>query len=203
MIVALIPAGGRSSRMGQPKLLLPLGRRTVLEHVIAALQAVDIPKILVVAAPDLAELATLARASGAEALLLPEATPDMRATVEHGLRWIEERWAPTERDSWLLVPADHPTLRPDVVEELVKARAQHRHASIFVPTFGGKRGHPVLLGWRHAEMLRAFRAGEGINVYLREQSEAVVEAAVDSAEIHRDLDTPDDYEQLQREFAGE
>ncbi len=201
MIVALIPAGGRSSRMGRPKLLLPLGRRTVLEHVIAAVQAADISKILVVAAPNLPELAALTGASGADALLLPEETPDMRATVEHGLRWIEGHWAPTERDAWLLVPADHPTLRPHVVRELVKASEQHPHASIFIPTFGGKRGHPMLVGWRHAEMLRAFRAGEGINVYLREQGEAVAEVAVASAEIHRDLDTPEDYEHLQREFS--
>ena len=38
MIFALIPAAGKSTRMGRPKLALPLGEKTVLEHVIAALR---------------------------------------------------------------------------------------------------------------------------------------------------------------------
>jgi CTP:molybdopterin cytidylyltransferase MocA len=32
---AIIPAAGRSVRMGQPKLLLPWGQTTLLEHVLA------------------------------------------------------------------------------------------------------------------------------------------------------------------------
>ncbi len=35
---ALIPAAGKSARMGRPKLTLPLGGRTVLEHVVTALR---------------------------------------------------------------------------------------------------------------------------------------------------------------------
>ncbi len=34
MIFAVVPAAGRASRMGRPKLSLPLGGRTVLEHVV-------------------------------------------------------------------------------------------------------------------------------------------------------------------------
>ena len=38
MTFALIPAAGRSRRMGRPKLALPLAGRSVLEHVVGALQ---------------------------------------------------------------------------------------------------------------------------------------------------------------------
>ena len=34
----------------------------------------------------------------------------MRATVEAGLNWLEERLRPEPEDDWLLMPADHPTL---------------------------------------------------------------------------------------------
>ena len=102
MIYALLPAAGKSVRMGQPKLGLRLGDRTVLETVVASLRAADTGPILVVLGPHLAELASLAGRAGAEVLLLPAQTPDMRATVEQGLRWLEERFHPRPpRKLWL------------------------------------------------------------------------------------------------------
>ena len=37
MRFAVVPACGHSTRMGRPKLALPLGDRTVIERVVAAL----------------------------------------------------------------------------------------------------------------------------------------------------------------------
>src|SRR4051812_30349558 len=88
---ALIPAPGKSARMGRPKLALPLGGCTILERVIAALRGAGVDTVLVVLAPHSHDLIDLARATGAEVLALPEETPDMRATVERGLDWLAER----------------------------------------------------------------------------------------------------------------
>jgi CTP:molybdopterin cytidylyltransferase MocA len=197
MIFAVLPAGGHSTRMGRPKLALPLGGRTLLEHVIAALRAAEIEHVLVVLGPHVAELA---QAAGAHVHILPEATPDMRATVEDGLRWLEERFQPKRDDCWLLVPADHPTLQVEVVRSLISARDTHPQRSIFVPTYQAKRGHPTLLAWSHVPGIRSLPAGQGINTYLRQQIDQTLEVAVDSAEILLDLDTPEDYERLLREW---
>ena len=61
-VFALIPAAGKSARMGRPKLSLPLGDHTVLECVIATLREAGISDILVVVAASfqLARSATLA-----------------------------------------------------------------------------------------------------------------------------------------------
>src|SRR5947209_8500903 len=118
MIVALVAAGGQSRRMGQPKLLLPLGRQTILERVIHTIRQAGIERILVVANGQVPELTTIAQSAGATVHALTEPTPDMRATVELGLTWIERTWSPADRDCWLLVPADHPALEPDVIRQL-------------------------------------------------------------------------------------
>src|SRR4051794_1347041 len=101
MTFALIPAGGRSRRMGRPKLALPLGRRSVLEHVIAALHQAGVEHVLVVVGRHVADLTALAERAGAHALLLPDETEDMRATVAHGLRWLEDRFQPQPDAGWL------------------------------------------------------------------------------------------------------
>jgi molybdenum cofactor cytidylyltransferase len=196
MILAVIPAGGLSQRMGRPKLALPLGDRTVLEHVIGALRESSVEHILVVIGPHVPELVALARRAGAEILLLTEQTDDMRATVEHGLRWLEEHRLPREDDAWLLVPADHPTVNPGVIRQIVEARTANPGAAIIIPTFQGRRGHPVLFAWNNVAGIRAFPKGKGLNAYIRQQPAAICEVAVDSDDILCDLDTPEQYELL-------
>ena len=48
MILAIILAAGESKRMGQPKMLLPWGKVTVLEHVISVFMRAGINDIVVV-----------------------------------------------------------------------------------------------------------------------------------------------------------
>ncbi len=166
MIFAVVPACGHSSRMGRPKLSLPLGDRTVIEHVIAALLGGGVDRILVVVGPHVPELVPLVVAPRTDVLALSEATPDMRATVERGLAHLEEQFHPQPEDWWLLAPADHPVLSAAVVRELIAA-ASSAH-SIIVPVHAGKRGHPTLIRWRHVEQIRALPADRGINSFLRE-----------------------------------
>lgn len=198
MTIALIPAGGHSKRMGRPKLSLPLGDASVLACVVAALRRAEVISILVVVGPHVPELASLAEAAGAQVCLLPVETPDMRATVMAGLDWIERHWRPRSEDPWLLVPADHPTLDSTVVRQLQQARQAHADHSIVIPTFQGKRGHPTLIDWKHVAGMQALPADTGLNVYLRRHEAETLLLPVAVESILWDLDTPHDYERLQR-----
>lgn len=196
MNLAVIPAAGKSSRMGRSKLALPLGNGTVLGHVVGALRQAGIEHILVVVGPHVPELVPLAGAAGASVLLLEAETADMRATLEQGVHWLEMQFRPCDGDNWLVVPADHPTLSPGVVSQLLRAREANPHYSIVVPTYGGRRGHPALLGWQHVVGIRRLPADHGLNAYLRQHADATLEIAVDSPDILSDLDTAEDYERL-------
>ena len=137
MIFAVVPAAGRSSRMGRPKLSLPLGEYTVLEHVLLALRQGGVDETVVVVGPHDPALTPLAEAAGGHVVSLAEPTPDMRATVEQGLRWLENHFHPHPEDAWLLAPADHPTLDAAVVRRLCEAYAAKPSSSIAVPAFMG------------------------------------------------------------------
>jgi molybdenum cofactor cytidylyltransferase len=191
---AVIPAAGHSTRMGRPKLALPVGGWTVIECTVAALRSGGVGHVLVVVGPHVSELVPLAAAAGADVCLLPRPTPDMRSTVEHGLRWIEEVYRPRPDDWWLLAPADHPVLDPAVVRQLVEAARPPY--SIAVPVHSGRRGHPTAIAWRHVGAIRALAPGEGINAYLRAHGPETIEVAVDSDGVLADLDTPEDYARL-------
>ncbi|MEO2091364.1 MAG: NTP transferase domain-containing protein [Gemmataceae bacterium] len=198
MTFGIIPACGHSTRMGRPKLSLPLGDRTVIEHVVRALLDGGVEGVLVVVGPHVPELESLAMRAGARVLTFSEPTPDMRATVEAGLDWLESHFRPAADDWWLLAPGDHPTLAPATVRTLLDAARADAGHSIFVPAWGGRRGHPLMASWRHAAGVRALPPGEGVNSYLKRNPEAVREVVVTDVSGLHDLDTPDDYARLLR-----
>ncbi len=197
MIYAIVPAAGKSSRMGQSKLNLPFRGSTVLECVLDALRLGGCDQILVVLGPQALDLQPLVARSGARVYLMDEDTPDMRSTVEVGLRWLEYQYQPSNTDAWFLAPADQPMLDAEVVAAVRRTYLSQSDKSIVVPTFAGKRGHPVLLSWRHVAGIRSHPAGEGLNTYLRLRTEATRELPVDRPSVLADLDTPEDYRRLQ------
>jgi CTP:molybdopterin cytidylyltransferase MocA len=67
-----------------------------------------------------------------------------------------------------------------------------------VPVFGGRRGHPTVIRWRHAAGIRGLPPGEGVNAYLRRHAAETLELSVTDPGVLCDLDTPDDYDRLSR-----
>jgi molybdenum cofactor cytidylyltransferase len=196
MIFAVVPAGGQSTRMGRHKLSLPYKGRTVLECVLDALRLGGCDEILVVLGPHVADLEPVARNANAHVCLLAAATPDMRATVEVGLGWLELHFQPGPSDAWLLAPADHPTLDAGVVSVVREAYLAQADKTIVVPTYEGKRGHPTLLAWKHVQGVRAHPPGHGLNTYLRQYQSETLQLPVANPAILCDLDTPEDYARL-------
>jgi CTP:molybdopterin cytidylyltransferase MocA len=199
VIVAVVPACGHSTRMGRPKLSLPLGDGTVLGHLVAALRSGGADRVVVVVGPHVPELAAIAEAAKADVLPLAEPTADMRATVEHGLRWIAENVGPSP-EGWLLAPADHPAVTADVVRRLCEGFRVHHAHPVVVPVHDGRRGHPTLIPWRLAGEVPRIPVGQGINALLRTAETVEVPAA--SAGVLSDLDTPDDYERIKKTWPG-
>ncbi len=196
---AIIPAAGNSSRMGAPKLLLPVKDGTIIEKTLAAWQASKVYRIVVVVRPDDRQLAMVCRSHGADVFVPPVAPPEMKDSVQYGLKYIEANFAPTAEDAWLLAPADMPNLSSRVTNALISAHSSNRPA-ILVPTLGGKRGHPVLFPWTLAGDVFSLSATEGLNVLRqRHESREIPCDAIEpeGAAAFCDVDTPQDYQRLQ------
>ena len=223
-LVAIIPAAGHSRRMGQPKLLLEVAGHSVIARVIGALQQAGVARCLVVVRADDSALATAARSAGAE-VVIPAVDPDdMRQSVEWALRHLygetlavrsakersfAERTAsvpepliptpPAPCEGWVLVPADHPTLNPKILRELVAAWSLCPDR-IAVPVFDGKRGHPTIFQRRMGEEVLALPLNQGLNQLLRSDPARVLEVEVTDPHILDDLDTPEEFLQLLRQW---
>ena len=93
-------------------------------------------------------------------------------------------------DGALLALGDQPTLRAEVVSAVIAAAAAGK---IVVPTFEGRRGHPVLIpSLCFGQVLSRFDA-VGLRGLLAERPERVVEVPVTDAWVLHDIDDPESY----------
>lgn len=206
-LVAVVPAAGLSRRMGQQKLLLQLTGKTVIAHVISALRGAGIERCLVVIRPDATELARAVLVAGGEVVQPLIAPSDMRESVECALRAIEGRdhrhcgnlKPPSEGcDGWVLIPADHPTMRSPLIRDLI-ATWSLSPTRIAVPVYAGRRGHPTIFPWSVVDEVYHLPPAQGLNQVLRSAPDRVLEMSVTDASILDDLDTPADWLRLQQE----
>jgi molybdenum cofactor cytidylyltransferase len=196
---AIVPAAGLSQRMGQPKLMLPLGSGTVIERVVTELKRASFLPVVVVR-PDQHDLQRLVRDTGAMDLELPSRTTHMRETVEFALTVLSTKYHCRPEIPWLLVPADHPLLDATIIQRLEAALGCRPDCSLAVPVYQGRRGHPLMLRWKHYQGIRSFDKNQGINAYLRQLPHETLEVVVDTPDILVDLDTPDDYARIRRKW---
>ncbi|MBL9089906.1 MAG: nucleotidyltransferase family protein [Planctomycetaceae bacterium] len=196
---AVLPAAGRSLRMGSPKLLLPWpaagGDRTatVVEHVVATWKASRVEAVVVTVHPDDARLAELCRAAGAEVVVPSTPPPDMKASIRAGLEFLAERYRPDRHDIWLTAPADLPLLTTTSIDLLIEAAETHPGVCLR-PRYGDRYGHPVVWPWSFAADVAGLAADEGLNALLQRISWQVCDAG--PACVSGDLDTPADYAAL-------
>jgi molybdopterin-guanine dinucleotide biosynthesis protein A len=188
-IGAVVLCGGRSTRMGRPKLSLPFGHETLLQRVVRILAEVADP-IVVVAAPE-QEVPPLP--AGVEIVRDPQEGLGPLAGLATGLESLQPR-APLVYAS----ACDVPLLRPEFVREVIARLGEH---DLAIPR-DGEFQHPLAAVYRTrlAPLLRELIAsGRRRPLDLIDRCDAV---RIDVAELRkvdprldslRNLNTPDEY----------
>ncbi len=196
-LFAIIPAAGHSRRMGRPKLLLPWQGTTVISHLVGELRAAGVTQIYVVLRANdatLRDAVVAANAVPVQPLIDP---PDMRTSVEYGLKFAAEDPNHLKGSGWLLIPADHPIVSRTTVTELQSVWQPDRR-QILIPTYAGQRGHPTLFSSEFASEVATIPPDCGLNWLVRQNAAVIREVPVGDSGVIVDLDTPEDYDALLR-----
>ena len=195
-VAAVILAAGRSKRMGAFKPLLPFGKQTVIESTIDYLRKGGADPVVVVLGHRAEEVR--ARVSHLNLLCVVNPAPDseMNASIAVAVRELSVTTKAT-----LIALADHPAVPPAVVSSLIET---WRHgASLVIPTWHNRGGHPVLIDLRYRDELKHLDPERGLRALFEAHRDEVKRIPVDSPYIARDMDTWDDYAALYQEVFGE
>ena len=184
-MTAIILAGGRSSRMGTPKAMLPFAGEPLIVHIVRRLQPL-FPDIVVVAAPG-------QQLPGMPVRTVEDEEPYQGPVggIYYGLRSIAEDFA-------FVTSCDAPFASTTLIDHLLRLRAQH---DIVVPQWGG-RLQPLFAVYRTTVLPKLgaqLQAGELRPVGLFEKVNTRI---VDEEEIRRfdpegssfiNMNTPGEY----------
>jgi CTP:molybdopterin cytidylyltransferase MocA len=208
---ALIPAAGYSTRMGQPKLQMPLAGKPLIVHTIEAWLSSNVDRVVVVVRPGDDDLAAavgetlgsqVAKSKCRVEIVVPTLPPpDMKASLQAALAHLQQSIQPGSDDAFLVAPGDMPRLSTAIVSRLIERHQCGRKQEILVPTLRQQRGHPVLFPWRFAAQVFQLSQHEGLNAIVEREPVELIAcndlAAADESPF-ADIDTPEQYDEIIR-----
>ena len=188
-LAAIVLAAGRSSRMGANKLLLKVGDRRVIEHILFSLKPFETIVVLGHRPDDVKDIV---EAFGAETVHNPDYDEGMTTSFQAGLRALDP-----DVEAVFMVLSDTLGFSHELLEEMKGVLMNAPEALIVSPVHEGSRGHPVLFRKSLFDEFLGLREGETMRdvVNRHENKHRYIEADIWCTV---DLDTPEDYEQVKR-----
>ena len=194
MIPGIVLAGGKSSRMGRPKALLPIGAPTdtFFDRITRTLLEAGLDDVIVVVGADSAAIrAGVQPRSGVRIIDNPDYEQGQLTSLLAGLRAIDV----ARSTAALVTLIDVPLVSAATVRTLLAAQREHE-APVVRPVSRGRHGHPVIFGRTlFAELERADPA-RGAKPVVRGHAAEMIEVPIQDEGAFTDIDTPEDYERL-------
>jgi len=194
----IVLAAGVSSRMGQPKMLLPWGKTSVLGHLIGQWRNAGSEEIAVVLGAGNQGLERELDRLGFPAenrITNPAPELGMFSSIQCATRW--PNWA--ERlTHFVIALGDQPHLQSRTLQDLLDLGARHAQKICQLSRQGRPR-HPVLLPRGDFQRL-AHSTHQNLKQFLQSPPAERAFEESDDAGLDLDLDTPADYEKAFRLF---
>jgi molybdenum cofactor cytidylyltransferase len=187
-ICAIILAAGKSERMGTNKLLLPFQGKPMIHIVVDHVMASGIAPIWIVTGAFRSDMLAALAGLPVRQCYNPDYEQGMFTSVQCGFRQI-----PSTADAAVLFLGDQPLIPGEVTRRLIGEYAR-TGKGILIPKYRGKRGHPVLIDKKYAQVIDNLVPDKGLHSLFDQYPEDIQEVEVMAPGILRDIDTRQDYE---------
>lgn len=196
-IAVVILAAGESRRMGQPKALLPFpedfphaenkkSAKTFLEHLVEVTRHPRVSLLRVVVGAHAQEIQARAKVDADELVVNGEWQRGQLSSLQAAIRNL-----PADATEGILVClVDHPLISAEVVARVIAAFDGTKD-KIVIPTYHGRRGHPVIFpSGMYAELLAA-PENIGARAVVEAHRGDVIEVPVEEEGILLNLNDPE------------
>jgi molybdenum cofactor cytidylyltransferase len=193
MVSAVLLGAGESKRMGRNKLSLPWGKKTVFEHSLGTLLQSDVREVIVVLShlnDSVGGEKNRRRGQTIKIVKNPYYKRGMSTSIRRGLQAIDP-----SAQGILIALGDQPLIKARTINALIHA-FDRRRGSIVVPSFRGKKGHPVIFDRRYFHELLRLKGDAGGRSIIEKHPEEVDLVRVRSEGVTKDIDTWKEYRKM-------
>lgn len=191
-VAGVVLAAGAGSRFGGGKLLADLDGRPILQHVLDAIAAAGIARLVVVLGADGDRVDRAIRwPAGTRRVRNPRPDEGLASSLRIGVAAARGEGEP---EAIFIALGDQPRLRPDVIRMLLSAPDA---APLTVPRYAdGSNPNPVVLRPPAYALVDEATGDRGLGPVLRAHPDLVREVPVDGD--NPDVDTPADLDRIRK-----
>jgi molybdenum cofactor cytidylyltransferase len=187
----VILAAGASRRMGEPKQLLPVHGRPLLEAALAAACESRLDEVVVVLGAHADEIRRTVRLGRARVVLNPAYAEGMSTSLRAGIASLGSRVGRA-----VVILGDQPDISAEVVDLLLDTQAASGLPAAAL-SFDGLLHPPVVLAREMWGDIESLEGDVGCRALVRAHPELVAAVAADRPGGHPvDIDTREDFERL-------
>jgi len=186
---AIVLAAGKSKRMGKNKLLLKLGGKRLIDHILDTLEASKVDEIIVVLGykPWEAMEVVEPRLNHIKVVVNERYEKGMTSSFKIGLKQVKRV------DAALLVLGDQLILDPKFINVMIKRMERNRSKALIIsPIYKGKKGHPFLLSKELFNEILSLKENEVIRDVIHRHIDKLLTIHGAKWTI-MDIDTPKDF----------
>jgi molybdenum cofactor cytidylyltransferase len=188
MISAILLAAGQSKRMGELKQLMPFGQSTIVRQAVDNLLGSAVVEVIVVVGYRAEDVTKAIAAKPIRIVMNPDYEQGMSTSIIAGLNLVHGGV-----QAVMLAMGDQPLVNSETINILIEEFCNH-DKGIAVPTYQGRRGHPIIFAIKYKKKLLKLKGDVGGRQIIKDHPDDVLEVAVDSESIVADFDTTDDYQ---------
>ena len=188
MISAILLAAGQSKRMGELKQLMPFGQSTIVEQAIDNLLGSAVNEVIVVVGYKAEDVIKAIARKSIKLAINPDYEHGMSTSIIAGLNVVHSRV-----QGVMLALGDQPLVTSQTINRLIEEFRNH-DKGIAIPTYQGRRGHPIIFAIKYEEQLLRLKGDVGGRQIIQDHPNDVLEVAVNAESIIADFDTTSDYQ---------
>jgi molybdenum cofactor cytidylyltransferase len=186
MLAAVILSGGASRRMGSPKALLTFHGKPFLEHLLEITRHPKISTTRVVLGAGAEEIRQRLALPDDSVVFNPNWETGQLSSIQAAIRSLPQ----TDLDGMILCLIDHPLISATLVTALVQ-EFYARDKRIVLPTYRGKRGHPVIFASSLFEELLNASPEKGARAVVWAHAKEIAEFPTDEEGVILNLNDPE------------
>ena len=200
-ITGILLAAGLSTRMGEPKQLLKFGKNTIVETVVDNMLNSMFSEVIVVVGHCAEKIQIALGKRKVRIIFNSDYQKGMLTSAQAGIRALNitddtnsrKDSEQPDRHGFSLMLVDQPFITSDLIDKVIHAYS-HTEKDIAVPSYNNRRGHPVIFNNQYANAILALSADSGgVRSLFKSYSHDIHYVTVDTDDVLRDIDYPDDY----------
>jgi molybdenum cofactor cytidylyltransferase len=186
MLASAILAAGESRRMGEPKALVSVQGLTFVEYLFAATRLPRVGITRIILGAHAAEISAKLKFDPAMIVVNPDWPSGQLSSIHAAIRSLPA----DTTDGIILCPVDHPLVSRHLISALI-AQFDSSRKAIALPTYRGKRGHPVIFRATLYDELLAASPGVGARQVVWAHSQEIQEVPTEEEGVVLNFNDPE------------